>query len=367
VLRRQVAVLRRHACRPRFHPADRVVFAALARFLPSERWPSLPVSPATARRWHRDAVARRWTHPRRTRPLGELIVRLARENPTWGYRRIQGELPCSAPRSRRARCGEWCRTPGCLLHHVGHPSRGWRSSVPRPPASSPATSSPWTRSCSAAPGTHLHRHDHSPKTFCCNDPGLAKPSRLTSECASFLAGVRADVAGLWFSGAAVWPTGTPRGIDGELVDRSAVAEISEQGGSWCSRRPREPAGHLAAGDDGGHHRSVGQVQLGPGDWSGLAALAVDAVRTADTATIGENVPSPAGAASATLVLDTSRRGTDCDSVVDEHAGGAHFTVLARGHPHFETAVRVGRRCCHPTRRWRRRSAQIFRGPSSTDR
>jgi putative transposase len=99
VLRHQVAVLRRHACRPRFHPADRAVFAALARFLPSERWPRLPVSPATARRWHRDAVAGRWTYPRRTpgrppveRRLRELIVRMARENPTWGYRRIQGEI-----------------------------------------------------------------------------------------------------------------------------------------------------------------------------------------------------------------------------------------------------------------------------------
>jgi putative transposase len=90
VLRHQVAVLRRHACRPRFRPADGAVFAGLARFLPSERWPSLPVSPATARRWHRDAVARRWTYPRRTpgrppvdRRLRELIVRLAWENPTW--------------------------------------------------------------------------------------------------------------------------------------------------------------------------------------------------------------------------------------------------------------------------------------------
>ena len=99
VLRQEVAMLRRQVSRPRFRPADRALLGALARLLPRERWASLIVCPATVRRWHRDALARRWTYARRGsgRPpvearIAELIVRLARENPTWGYRRVQGEL-----------------------------------------------------------------------------------------------------------------------------------------------------------------------------------------------------------------------------------------------------------------------------------
>ena len=98
-LRHELAVLRRQVARPELADADRVFSAAASRLLPRRRWSSFFVQPATLLRWHRRLVARRWTYRRRGRgrppidpALGALIVRLARENPRWGYLRIPGEL-----------------------------------------------------------------------------------------------------------------------------------------------------------------------------------------------------------------------------------------------------------------------------------
>ncbi|TCJ32099.1 integrase [Parafrankia sp. BMG5.11] len=99
VLRHQVAVLRRQVHRPTLEPADRLILAALSRLLPRSSWGSFFVTPATVLRWHRDLLARKRTYPRKSpgrppvrREIRELVLRLARENPTWGHRRIQGEL-----------------------------------------------------------------------------------------------------------------------------------------------------------------------------------------------------------------------------------------------------------------------------------
>lgn len=97
-LRHEVAILRRQVKRPDLFPVDRLILAAVARRLPSGR---LLFSPSTLIRWHRELVRRKWAafsrRPRRGRPpipeeIRELILTMAKDNPRWGERRIQGEL-----------------------------------------------------------------------------------------------------------------------------------------------------------------------------------------------------------------------------------------------------------------------------------
>jgi putative transposase len=99
VLRHELEVLRRHVARPKLGMADRALLAAAAVHLPRPQRALLLVTPRTLLRWHRALVRRRWRQPpgRVGRPplsaeIRELVLRLARENPRWGHRRICGEL-----------------------------------------------------------------------------------------------------------------------------------------------------------------------------------------------------------------------------------------------------------------------------------
>jgi hypothetical protein len=119
MLRHQVLVLRRQVRNPRWSWADRAVFSSLSRWLSKagRRRACLLVSPRTVLRWHAELVKRRWTFRRRRpgRPpvvagIRALVLEMARDNPTWGYRRICGELTGLGTSWPPRRCGRSSRT-----------------------------------------------------------------------------------------------------------------------------------------------------------------------------------------------------------------------------------------------------------------
>jgi hypothetical protein len=138
--------------RPRLEPADRALLAAVSRVLPRADWSCFLVKPETLLRWHRRLVAGVWTYPH---PMGrplldqdvqQLIVRLARENPRWGYQRIQGELRRLGTQVSASASASPSAVTTSTPHCGGPAPRGGSSCASRPPGSWRATSSPSTPS-----------------------------------------------------------------------------------------------------------------------------------------------------------------------------------------------------------------------------
>ena len=155
VLRHENAVLRRHLGRARYEPVDRAWLAALARLIPRGRWSEVfPVTPATLLAWHRKLSPRmKYDTSKRRKPgrpptvqsIARLAVRLAKENPLWGHRRIHGELDETR---RNCRAVHRVADPACRRHRSGAAAYGPDlAAVPARPgsrASSRSTSCTWT-------------------------------------------------------------------------------------------------------------------------------------------------------------------------------------------------------------------------------
>ena len=154
VFRHEVRVLRRQARRVRWHPGDRLLLAGLSRLLPRSEWHRFPLWPETLLRWHQALVRRQWAAFGRRRGPGrpplredvrELIVRLARDNPTWGYQRIPGQLLKLDHHISATAIRSVLRRRGIPPHPLRRDSPGRPSCAPKPVGSSPATPSPARR------------------------------------------------------------------------------------------------------------------------------------------------------------------------------------------------------------------------------
>jgi putative transposase len=101
VLRHENALLRRQISRVRYQPTDRLWLSALSQLIPRQRWAEVfAVTPGNLLAWHRRLVTHTWDYTSRRRPgrppteaaVRKLVIRIATDNPTWGHRRVQGEL-----------------------------------------------------------------------------------------------------------------------------------------------------------------------------------------------------------------------------------------------------------------------------------
>ena len=164
-LRHQLAVLQRSIDRPRLRRRDRILWAWLARLWAGWRASLIIIQPATVLAWHRPGFQLYWRWKSRSRPIGRppldgalrhLIRRMARENPTWGRRRIQAELALLGYTVSALTVAKYCAGRRRSRHRPGERSwrrisaRWWRSTSSSSPRSRSACSS--RSSCCATIG-----------------------------------------------------------------------------------------------------------------------------------------------------------------------------------------------------------------------